>query len=120
MNRHFRRLLLILVVTSAAALALLCWPTEPSYQGKRLSKWLVELDLGNSSDANAQGQAANAVRVIGTNALPRLTAMLGERDSQLATALIKLNAKQSFIHLPVTPASVMQARALQAYSVLGG
>ena len=119
MNRRFRLLLLILLVTSAAALALLCWPTEPSYQGKRLSKWLVELDLRNSSDANARDQAVNAVRVIGTNALPRLTAMLGAKDSQLATALLKLNAKQSFIHLPVAPASVVQARALQAYGVLG-
>src|SRR5260221_3926658 len=120
MNRHVRLLLLILLLFSAAALAVYFWPKEPSYQGKRLSKWLAELDIRSTSGANGREQAIRAVCALGTNALPTLTTMLCTKDSPWTKALIKLDAKQSLFHFPVTPASVVQARALQAYGILGG
>ena len=120
MNRRVGLFLFILLLTCAAALALYFWPREPSYQGKRLSEWLAELDIRNTSEANSRDQAAKAVCAVGTNALPTLTTMLCTKDSPWTKALIKLNAKQSLFHFPVAPASVVQARALQAYGILGG
>src|SRR5216684_2322284 len=108
MNRQVGLLLLILLLTCVAALGLYFWPSEPSYQGKGLSKWLAELDIRNTSEANVRDQAVKAVCAVGTNALPTLTAMLRTKDSPWTKALIKLDAKQSLFHFPVTPASVVQ------------
>src|SRR5437870_8112714 len=101
MNRQAGLFLLILLLTCAAALALYFWPREPSYQGKRLSKWLAELDIRSTSGANGREQAIKAVYALGTNALPTLTTMLCTKDSPWTKALIKLDASQSFFHFTV-------------------
>src|SRR6266436_503090 len=119
MNRRVGLFLLILLLTCAAALALYFCPREPNYQGKRLSQWLAELDIRSTSEANGREQATKALCALGTNALPTLTTMLCTKDSPWTKALIKLDSSQSFFHFPVAPASVVQARALQAYGILG-
>jgi HEAT repeat protein len=105
-------------------LAMLGWltiqPNEPRYQGKRLSQWLAELDLRNSEEPGARNEAIRAVRALGTNALPRLTSMLCVKDSVWTKALLTLNSRQGVVRFPVTPASVVQARAVQGYAALGG
>jgi len=120
MNRRVGLFLLILLFTCAAALALYFWPREPSYQSKGLSKWLAELDIRSTSGVKGREQAIKAVYALGTNALPTLTTMLCTKDSPWTKALIKLDASQSFFHFTVASASVVQARALQAYGILGG
>lgn len=118
MNQRARALL-VSVLFIAGAAAVLCWPSEPSYHGKGLSQWLAQLDLGNPTESSARYQAVDALRSIGTNALPRLTKMLCAKDSPVTIALIKFDRRQSVFHFPVTSASTLQARALQAYGVLG-
>src|ERR1700722_4378595 len=75
-------------------------PSEPSYQGKPLSAWLQEyrVDRMGSPDAD------EAVRHIGTNAIPALLQMLRASDSPLKTKCIELFDQQYFIKVKITPA----------------
>ena len=55
------------------------FPKEPSYQGRSLSEWLV--DVGNTHYYNAPGKAvkaAEAIRKMGAKTLPFLLADLGD------------------------------------------
>jgi hypothetical protein len=65
-----RRRLFIIISASIAAVILgfLLWPTErePEYNGATLTKWLERYNDGNNPEA------AEAIRHIGTNALPFL------------------------------------------------
>ncbi len=76
MNRR-RRLLLLAVCASAATLAaavLWLWPREPVYEGKTLSEWLMvnAVTPTGARNSEAEAKATEAVRQIGTNALPLL------------------------------------------------
>lgn len=55
-------------------------PADPMCEGRRLSAWLADLV---SPDALTRGAATNAVRRIGTNAIPALTAQLATPDPVL-------------------------------------
>lgn len=72
MKRRRGILLIALGAIIVAMLLTALWPSEePEYQGKRLSAWLgVYMNAPNN--ATAEEQAADAVRHIGTNALPFL------------------------------------------------
>jgi hypothetical protein len=66
------------------------WPgeREPEYNGKKLSEWLGE-------SMKADGDNAEAVRAIGTNALPYLVRWLDFERPQWQYELIKLGRKGS-------------------------
>ena len=89
---------------------------EPSYGGKSLSAWLIDLDLEKSGTTD---RALRAVQAIGTDAFPTLTRMIRFQDPLWRQGLMALNARQSLFQLPVTPASVIRNRALQGYTALG-
>jgi hypothetical protein len=82
-------------VLVAVVVALLVWPgeREPEYQGKKLSEWI--------KDANQiwdpEGKRAEAVRQIGTNALPFLVRSIdcGEKPqlNKLETAIGRMTTK---------------------------
>jgi len=55
-------------------------PADPRCEGRRLSAWLTDLV---SPDAVARGAATNAIRRVGTNAVPALTAQLATPDPVL-------------------------------------
>jgi len=57
---------------------------EPVYQGRRLSAWLRVVASVNEVEAD---QATEAVKEMGTNALPTLIRMLGTRESLLKSKL---------------------------------
>jgi ankyrin repeat protein len=73
------------------------WPREPRYHGRSLSAWLAALDDGEGGngivwDAKSppaptkqQLEAAEAVRQMGTDALPELLRMLQAEDSPLVS-----------------------------------
>jgi HEAT repeat protein len=92
---------------------------EPRYEGKRLSAWLAELDFNGPADRAAHERAAQAVHAMGTNALPRLTAMLRAQDSALRRNLARLLAKQTVIRVQVTSSRRIQAIGVQGYQALG-
>ncbi len=89
---------------------------EPSYQGKRLSLWLSDLDL--MSDSSPQ-TAQLAVRAIGTNGIPVLLGMLRKTDPLWKRAIIAFNEQQSVIQLPIVPAITTRQRAVQGFAALG-
>src|SRR5947209_15928662 len=78
--RPSRRVLLpIFGALLLVGLAVLVWPreNEPAYQGRSLSDWLAVYEKAKASDASASDiqegeKATNAVRAMGTNAVPIL------------------------------------------------
>jgi HEAT repeat protein len=107
-ERILQTLLVIAIFVGVALLFL--GPPEPSYQGKRLSKWLAQVS-SERRGAVLPHEALLAVRRMGTNAFPSLTRMLTERDSNFKRSLIALG------HL--TTEQTRHARALAAFRSLG-
>jgi len=121
MRKQFIKALTVL----ASMLVAVAWwqalrPREPRYLGRPLSAWLADLDLTVWAPPNKAVQAAIALRAIGTNSLPWLAHMLQADDQPWNRAALALNAGQSMVQLPVRPASLDRARAIEGYAVLGG
>jgi RNA polymerase sigma factor (sigma-70 family) len=55
------------------------FPSEPSYQGRKLSEWLVDVDYGQPPQTRAK--AAEAIRKMGTKTLPFLLACFSDDKS---------------------------------------
>jgi hypothetical protein len=66
--------------------------SEPRYQGKSLSAWLVDFDF---ESAHSPEKAKQAVRTIGTNSFPSLRKMLQSKDPIWTKAVIELDDRQS-------------------------
>src|SRR5260370_9464727 len=119
MNRRDRLLLLILV---AGLLGGVVWlvlrPSEPVYQGKPLSYWLLVYDpsTGIGVESNTADQL---LRQLGTNIIPTLCRMLRARDSELKLKLIALVQKQRFITVRYVPASDRHKAAVHGFENLG-
>ncbi|MCL5099004.1 MAG: HEAT repeat domain-containing protein [Candidatus Omnitrophica bacterium] len=108
---------LALVLVLAELLAHFLGPGEPVYQGKQLSDWLQDLCHGQS--AQLRDQAKNAIRQIGTNAIPTLLDMVRARDSRLKLKFMQWTSRQSMVRFRFQPAMVLHTEAVTAFSVLG-
>ena len=120
MRNHRRAWLAILFL---AALATLIWvflsaQSEPVYQGKPLRKWLALYTPSELVLAPDDPVANEALRHIGTNAIPTLLEMLQEKDSPLKTKWMALLQKQHFIQPPL-PAWVQNNQAVWGFQALG-
>ena len=93
---------------------------QPGYCGKPLNAWLADLDLGPAEPSAKAAEAARAIRTIGTNSFPWLLKMLRADEPLWKRAAIVLNSSQSLVRMPVTPANLIRARAIEGYSVLEG
>ena len=84
MKKTFRTLLLVLLVCLTGFLA---WQflhsREPVYQGKPLTAWLEQFSTNHFTHRGgvADKQAEEAIRQIGTNALPLLLKLITSKDS---------------------------------------
>jgi hypothetical protein len=91
-----RRVQIVLAILAVAALTVLVREIlrfrEPVYQGKRLSVWLTQYGTNHWSarGGEAEKQAANAIRHIGTNAIPIYLEMMTTRESPLKLKLMAL------------------------------
>jgi hypothetical protein len=98
-----RRVIFVFVGILAVVIAVLVWPgeREPEYQGKKLSEWVRQLDDGEpwagfishswrSNLSVEQIRAAEAIRHIGTNALPFLLPAATRKESQFDGLLIRI------------------------------
>jgi HEAT repeats len=120
--RKQRRNLQLAALLAVALVSALIWlalrPREPAdepvYEGKRLSEWLT---FGRSGYF-APG-AEDAIRHIGTNALPTLLQMLRANDSRLKLQFVALAQKQHFVRLHYVPAAQINWEAMSAFRVLG-
>ena len=71
--------ILLLASTGAEIVKTSFFAGEPSYKGRPLSEWLVDVDYGQPQDK--RDQAADAVRHMGARTLPFLLARLADKSS---------------------------------------
>jgi hypothetical protein len=97
--------------------------SEPTYEGKPLSRWLE----GHvpTTDANPRygspgwHKADEALRGIGTHGIPTLLRMIRAKDSPLKLKLVKLASKQRFIPIRHRYAFRLNEEAEYAFQLLG-
>jgi len=95
-------------------------PTEPRHEGKRLSVWLDELcTLDFAKRADPQTKQVQALRAIGTNALPWLLSELQSNGGRLPAKLNQLLAKQSVIKYRFRDINTRLSRATVGFRALG-
>ncbi|MDB6065626.1 MAG: HEAT-like repeat protein [Pedosphaera sp.] len=119
MRKRFRivfALLLLAVMGGIAWLALR--PNEPVYKGKRLSVWLegyhpIGLSFGSREAAD------EAVRQLGTKAIPILLKRLQTKDAPLTDEFIALAQKQHFISIHHESAYNRRDEGAYGFSALG-
>ena len=101
---------------------------EPLYQGKRLSVWLEIAYKAkwsrthwpdNERPEQALMQAMQAIRHIGTNALPVLIDMLHAQDSRLKEVMMTWAQKQKLVHFHFKSADQRRWEAVWGYEALG-
>src|ERR1700687_4598345 len=92
----------LLVAVIGGLLYLALPPREPSYQGKPLSYWLAKCEEVGTISADTKDpkerECREAIRHIGTNAIPALLRKLQAKDSALKSQLIYLIEKQDYFH----------------------
>lgn len=89
-------------------------PPEPVYQGRRLSEWLAHKQDGTHVHVGTE----EAIRQIGTNAIPTLLQMLRAHDSPLKLKLMDLAQKQHVIPIHWTSAEDHNIAATYAFQIL--
>lgn len=110
-------------VLAAALLFRVLHPSEPSYEGRRLSEWLRDFGSRQPNDTEEPErqarQAAEAIRHLGTNCLPVLLKMIQVRDSVVKDKLTAWTDRHSFIKFNFTSAEELRNQALDAFAALG-
>src|SRR5579863_6996808 len=121
MKKSKRILPASLVVAALGGFFWLTWRVyepEPVYQGKTLSAWLEDCD--KSRWVGTEWQEANeAVRHIGTKAIPTLLDKLRRKDSPLSLKLLALARRQPFITIHHVPAPALNHKAAVGFEALG-
>jgi HEAT repeat protein len=92
---------------------------QPVYQNRTLDSWLEDFDRNPSKTGQQSYNASQAVRGIGTNAIPHLLRMLKAEDSSLKLSLVKAAKGQSIVPIRFTPANIKIHRALVGVTALG-
>src|SRR6266850_8314983 len=114
------QVIVVCVIAALAVVGATCtlWWREPVYQGKPLSRWLIEADSG-SWPRQSPVPADQAIRQIGTNAFPMVANLLHSHDSALKSKLLALYYKQSFIRIHIPTQYEHHSCALAACWALG-
>jgi HEAT repeat protein len=122
MNRR-RRILLTLLAT--IILGGMLWfavhphePPEPIYQGKPLTYWLRGYSATDALSKPTTSEADEAMRNLGSNAVPTLLRLLRAHDSQFKLWAVALAQKQSFIKVDFIPASSRRMSAAMGFRAL--
>jgi peptidoglycan/xylan/chitin deacetylase (PgdA/CDA1 family) len=93
--------------------------TEPEYQGKKLGAWLWELEVSPDTISPAWKESVQAIRAMGTNALPSLLARLQARDSRLKLRTVGWVQDTLELDLGDSLAEVQKRRAIAGFRILG-
>lgn len=128
MKKHNRILLIVLLAIFLGGLTwVVLQPREPEpvYQGKPLSFWLTGYDPGNYNLKPTRGpspptskQADEAIRQIGSNAIPTLLRLLQKQDSPFKVKIVGLLQRQHLITLPLAPLN-QSTTAFQSFISMG-
>ena len=118
MSKRYRILIAISFVGILAGMTFLIRiPQEPLYEGKRLTVWMKGYD--SEWGTPDWKKADEAVRHLGTNAIPTLLRLLHQEDSALKLRLIRLAQKQQFIKVKDVPADFWRREAMLGINALG-
>jgi|SRR5579859_3115993 len=97
--------------------------SEPVFENKTLSAWLEQSFLGRSILFDeAEPKARNAVRQIGTNAIPFLIESARAETSTFQKILSRVSEKQSLVSVPFQDSSDVNHShnlAVRGFSILG-
>ncbi|MDB6064278.1 MAG: repeat protein [Pedosphaera sp.] len=113
--------LLLAVIGGIAWLALRPSEPDPVYKGKRLSVWLEDYVDPNSTSiaVTDSDETDEAVRRLGTNAIPILLRRLRAKDSTFTSLLGFLSRKLHLFKVNFTPAWLLQQEGIQGFQALG-
>lgn len=128
---HIALAVLLVVLVSVTAWEVLR-PSEPEpvYQGKALRVWLSDNFIAwGRQDGRAQDVAQEAIRQIGTNAIPVLLKMMRRKDSPLISNLISIWNRhimgsaylRGWVRLPawyLTQAAILNFQASKGFEAL--
>jgi len=108
--------IVLLAVCAGETLWVLISTHEPAYRRKSLSFWIAGYigENTNSSDKKAD----EALKAIGTNAIPSLLRILRAHDSSVDLAIIALLQRQDLIKLKHVPAAQRSYAAIRAMEAL--
>ena len=110
-----KKCIIVIALAAAAVLGLLVWlvlpPREPVYQGKTLTQWAVDM---NDEDLFFR----EAVRSVGTNAIPVLLRLLRVHDPPLKVRLLSLAGKQPWFKFQHTDPHRLNYAGLIGFFVL--
>ncbi len=90
---------------------------EPTYQRRPLSSWLEDMG-GMVRPPESYAAASEAIRHMGTNAIPFLLKRLQARDSAAKRKVMEWNAKQSTFQFHFTQAAELRYQAIRAFHAL--
>ena len=98
-------------------------PTEPVWQGRKLSDWM-ERHTPSSSANPPYGSpgwhlADKAIKEIGTNGIPTLLRMMAATENDLSQKLRQIAKKQRFVHIPYRYSPDLNQEAEYAFELLG-
>lgn len=101
---------------AASAVVVLRPAREPEYDGLPLSTYLRSLTY---SQVRLERSARDAIRAIGSNAVPHLVKILDARESRFKTWFNELANQYSFIRFRFAPLDARQIQAAMACQELG-
>ncbi len=108
------------VLACVAIVADLSGDSEPSWEGRKLSSWLMEGYGAIGTHTGFDNEAADAaVRHVGTNALPYLVRELGAKHSSTKLVLASFASKQSVLHVHYVDGDSRRHQAVEAFRALG-
>ncbi|MBM3835002.1 MAG: hypothetical protein FJ403_17355 [Verrucomicrobia bacterium] len=110
-----------IVVGAAAVLFLVAAYAyrEPSYQRRTLTSWLADLTPGGMPESPKNVAAGEAVRQIGSDAIPYLLDDLVVRESRLRTLARNLLTKQKLIPVKIAVPGEHLDRGVRGFEALG-
>ena len=121
MQKRVKLVIAVLLIVGLGAMAwLICYlekpvTPDPVYRGKRLSEWLNDL---NSPTPGLPASATEAIRQMGTNAIPRLLREASVHNSFPKEILIDLLKRQSLLKFHFESSSDHQSKALRGFCAL--
>jgi HEAT repeat protein len=113
----------VLFVGAVVVVAWSVWrkPADPEFRGIRLSEWLKAYSgaYGVPRPPGSWEGSDEAVRRMGTNAIPLLLDMIQAKDSLLTLKLVHLASKQRLIRFNYENAAVRSYESYMAFKALG-
>jgi hypothetical protein len=109
-------LLLLAVIAAISLMSSLRQPREPEYDGVPLSDYLRSLTY---SQVRLERSARDAIRAMGSNAVPHLIKILDTRESRFKTRFNELAGRYSFTRFRFKPLDACQVQAAMACQELG-